>query len=460
MRGDVSGRNVSADEKVSSPDDRRAALAAAAGALRNWVQTQRTTGGAANLNDTGAEAPSVVSVPADPPPGPRLVPPPQQSARHVEATAPRRAHSTSILSLDDAAESVEAPVEAPGPTWWDRAVTIYQFLKRVLGPLKAPARRLAPHALKYSLIAAAVGALVAGVYYSGRWAYREYWPEVTAMWANFTAPTGFAVLESEPPGSQVYVDGRVVGTTPMRAELPPGQHVVEFRRGESIRSLEIDVVEDQSTTARLDWTAARTGILRADSTPQGATVIVDGRERGVTPLTLNDLVVGSHEVILRSDAGSVRRTVTIGIDQPVEVSEAIYSGFMHVSTPIEIAIVQGGRNLTLDDQNQVLMPSGSHRIQFENRRLGYLETRQVQINPGETTRVVIAPSPSRLTVSSALHAEVLIDGERVGETPLTNFPIRLGTREIVVRTAAGQERRYTLTVSATPVQLDVDFAAP
>ena len=99
-------------------------------------------------------------------------------------------------------------------------------------------------------------------------------------------------------------------------------------------------------------------------------------------------------------------------------------------------------------------------MQFRNRELGYLESRQVQVRPGEVTRVLIAPSPSTLTVSATAAAEVLIDGAHAGYTPLNNFPIRLGTREIVVRTAAGDERRFTLTVSATPVQLNVDFNAP
>jgi hypothetical protein len=243
----------------------------------------------------------------------------------------------------------------------------------------------------------------------------------------------------------------------MITDLSPGRHLVEFRRGETIRSLEVNVTADESTVARLDWNAPRTGTLRVDSTPTGATVIVDGRERGVTPLTLGDLTVGQHELVLRAEAGTVRRTVTVRLDRPTEVSEALYSGWMHVSTPIEIEISQDARRLPLDEQNRVLLPPGTHRVQFQNRTLGYLETRQVQVRPGEITRVVIAPSPSTLTVSANTAAEVLIDGERAGYTPLTNFPIRLGTRDIVVRTSAGTERRFTLTVSATPVQLTVDF---
>ena len=42
-------------------------------------------------------------------------------------------------------------------------------------------------------------------------------------------------------------------------------------------------------------------------------------------------------------------------------------------------------------------------------------------------------------------ATVLIDGGQAGETPLTDHPLALGTRDIVVRSAAGEERKYTRT---------------
>ena len=49
-----------------------------------------------------------------------------------------------------------------------------------------------------------------------------------------------------------------------------------------------------------------TGELRVNSTPSSQ-VIVDGRARGVTPLSLADLSPGRHEITLKSDAGTVRR---------------------------------------------------------------------------------------------------------------------------------------------------------
>jgi len=57
-------------------------------------------------------------------------------------------------------------------------------------------------------------------------------------------------------------------------------------------------------------------------------------------------------------------------------------------------------------------------------------------------------------------ADVSIDGTRVGPTPLSGAKLTLGTRSVVVKNAAGDERRFTVTATAKPVQLDVDFTRP
>ena len=85
---------------------------------------------------------------------------------------------------------------------------------------------------------------------------------------------------------------------------------------------------------------------------------------------------------------------------------------------------------------------------------------RVKIEPGKTTSLSLVPPPSTLTVTSTTPAVVLIDGNQVGETPLTDHPVALGTRDIVVRSAAGQERKYTRRVTVTPIRIEVDFSRP
>ena len=206
--------------------------------------------------------------------------------------------------------------------------------------------------------------------------------------------------------------------------------------------------------------AVRMGQLTARSEPAGATVLVDGRERGVTPLTLGDLTIGLHTVVLQSDKGSVRRTVTIAADRAAVVSESIFAGWLTVFAPFDLQITEGTSVVRLDENGRVLLPPGPHDLRLENRDLGYAETRRVEVQPGETTSLSVVVSPSTLTVTASAPAVVLVDGQQVGETPVTNLPIALGTRDIVVKAADGMERQFTKKVTVAPVQIDVDFSKP
>jgi hypothetical protein len=348
-----------------------------------------------------------------------------------------------------------------GAVGWKAAAALVRAAKRMFDDHRTQilwwARRAARVSVVVVLIVAALAAIVGGV----QWVRRTYGPRVSSTLATLAVPTtGTALLESVPSGSQVFIDGTVAGTTPTTVRLSQGRHLVEFRRGESIRSLEIEVTAGRSTAGRLDWTAKRTGVLRVESSPAGARVIIDGRERGVTPLETSDLTVGAHTVSIQGEAGSVRRTVNIRVDRATEISEVLYSGWMHLSSPIEVEITLGNRVLQLDEQNRVLLPPGDHELQFDNRALGYHEVRQVRVSPGETTRVVVTPASSSLSVTATEPAEVLVDGARVGDTPLTNHPVAVGTHDVVVRSASGAERRLTTTVTSTPAQIDVDFSTP
>ena len=90
-------------------------------------------------------------------------------------------------------------------------------------------------------------------------------------------------------------------------------------------------------------------------------------------------------------------------------------------------------------------------------RVEISDTRRIEVQPGQTTSLSLVPSPSLLTVVASTASTVIIDGQQVGETPLTNHPIALGTRDIIVRSAAGEERRFTRTVTVAPVSIDVNF---
>jgi archaellum component FlaF (FlaF/FlaG flagellin family) len=281
--------------------------------------------------------------------------------------------------------------------------------------------------------------------------------QVKPYLATLTAPKlGTLVIESSPTGSDVSIDGKPSGQTPFSTDVAAGRHVIEFKRRNLTRTLEVEVTPGKLTTSKLDWTAKPVGRLVVESDPSGARVLIDGKVRGTTPVAVPDLSVGPHTVTIESDKGSVRRNVEVTSERETTVSETIFSGFLKVFAPFEVTISEGGRGLRLDDRNAVMLPPGPHELRFENKDLGFDETRKVEIEPGKTASLNLTPGGSTLSVTSNVPAEVLVDGKHVGETPLSDYPISLGTRDILVKSASA-EKRFLQTVTTKAVKLDVQF---
>ncbi len=139
------------------------------------------------------------------------------------------------------------------------------------------------------------------------------------------APVGQLVVRSNPTGALVTVDGTMVGTTPVTVDdLAFGTHDVQVARPGFVPAREqVDLAEaSPSRTVNVTLRAGAeteapragpaVGALDVDSRPRGATVRVDGRRAGVTPLRLASLAVGTHVVELElSGYRVVRAEVTV-----------------------------------------------------------------------------------------------------------------------------------------------------
>jgi serine/threonine-protein kinase len=130
--------------------------------------------------------------------------------------------------------------------------------------------------------------------------------------------TGTLLVESEPPGAQVSVDGEDRGQTPLElAEVAFGDHDVRLAlEGYEAQSLEVSLAPESPTAElRAELSRRRAASTRGTasfvSVPPGATVFVDGKRVGTTPLNGLPLSAGEHDVSLTLDdhdrwSGSVR----------------------------------------------------------------------------------------------------------------------------------------------------------
>jgi hypothetical protein len=208
--------------------------------------------------------------------------------------------------------------------------------------------------------------------------------------------------------------------------------------------------------------SAPTGQLDVRTDPPGATVTIGGQRRGVTPLTVTDLAPGRHTVLLEGSLGSISRSVTIepGLTASLvtDIMSAPATGFLQVTAPNAVEILENGRLLGSSGSGRISLPTGQHQLEIVNQALGYRITRTIQVAAGATTPIALEFPKGTLALNAIPWAEVFVDGQKVGDTPIGNLPVTLGTHEVVFRNPDLGEQRMTATVTLTaPTRLSVDL---
>ena len=120
--------------------------------------------------------------------------------------------------------------------------------------------------------------------------------------------TGRLLVRSTPSGAQVKVDGRVRGRTPLvLRDLPLGAvrlsveqagYQIDERRISLTAASPSVTVESRLTRVPPPTPVATAGALVVESRPSGATVFVDGRQVGSTPLSVPDVTPGTRRIRL------------------------------------------------------------------------------------------------------------------------------------------------------------------
>ena len=205
---------------------------------------------------------------------------------------------------------------------------------------------------------------------------------------------------------------------------------------------------------------ATTGSLNVITQPAGARVLVDDVKAGQTPLRLDSVSPGRHTVTTILAGVSTKRTVKVEAGKTAVVDIAGEStertGWVTIKSPVRLDVSEAGRKLGTSDQRRIQVAPGSHSLTLSNRSVAYSSSHTVQVAAGQEAVLTIAPT-GRVNLNAQPWAEVWIDGNRAGETPLANLQVPLGSRQFVFKHPQHGERKLTATVSTNPIALTVDF---
>jgi PEGA domain len=212
-----------------------------------------------------------------------------------------------------------------------------------------------------------------------------------------TPSSGSLLVQSDPAGARVTVDGVDHGAAPVSvADLAPGDHEVVLQAGGGL------------------------------AVKQRVTI-----QAGVT--------------------SSVLAPVSTATAGPV-------SGWLSVKAPFAVEVRENGRLVGTTDADRIMMAAGKHEIELVNDTLGYRVTRTVQVPAGKVSPLSIELPQGVINVNASPWAEVWIDGRRVGETPIGNLPVAIGPHEVVFRHPQLGEKRQAVSVTLkAPVRISIDM---
>jgi PEGA domain-containing protein len=263
---------------------------------------------------------------------------------------------------------------------------------------------------------------------------------VTALFALLEGVYIVRILLQQP--SSARANSQLLVASPERTAEPPSQ-----------RSKASDTAKPSTLTGRL--------VVRSD--PPGAEVFVDGQQHGVTPLTLGSVSTGQHRILLKQDATELHQTVriepgvTTSLVVPIRLASPAF-GWLTIDSPVEIDAFENGALLGTSRSSQFMIEAGSHTIDVVNENLGFRETRKLRVEPGKVERIAIELPQSTLNVEAMPWAEVWIAGKSVGETPIANLQMTIGTYEVVLRHPGLGEKTVSVTVKAgVPAHVSVDL---
>ncbi len=396
-------------------------------------------------------------------PASALTPPPP---RTLPVPAPTAVGAGPVLQLQSMAESVAVrttpprgmPRPAPKPLSYDtQPVRAPQFVLED-DEDESPA--------KWKKLAGIAAALVVLVL-AGAFLGRHY---------LMAAPTtdGTLVMSTNPAGAQVVVDGQPRGVTPVTLTLTAGMHKVELRGATGNKILPVSVAAGTQIAQYVELPHSATpastgnGQLQVRTEPAGAKVTVDGAAKGTSPVTIADLTPGEHTVVLESDLGSIKQAVAIeagataSLLVPLGAPEgAPVSGWVAVSSPVEMQLFEKDHLLGTSRTERIMVAAGRHEIDIVNDDLGYRQTRTLQVAAGKVAAVNVEMPSGSIAINAAPWAEVWIDGNKVGDTPIGNLSLPIGNHDVVFRHPDLGEQHHTATVTLKSVaRLSVDLRKP
>jgi serine/threonine protein kinase len=254
--------------------------------------------------------------------------------------------------------------------------------------------------------------------------------------------TSLAVT-TKPPGAELWIDGKMVGTTPVMLKQKRQMHLTFKLDGYKDKDFELS---PEAWPAAVNMTLeANTPkpppqpnayVIAVSTSPDGAEFLLDGQSQGATPGKINLSDDKTHELIDRNTDPKLS----------IPLESEVTAGFVNYNGRYPVSISSDGKALKVP----IELPPGSYTLTIRARKGAFIRmTRKVDVTSGETTTIT-EPSMGTLTVkANPSNCRISIDGEYVDDVPILQLPVQTGTHVVQFNwPAQGKKLNKTVNISA------------
>lgn len=202
--------------------------------------------------------------------------------------------------------------------------------------------------------------------------------------ATTSAGPARLLITSDPPGATIVIDQTEKGVTPATIELPPGEYdlrlVKEFYQTHEQKKMTVTATLTKEVVITLNRVRAQATF---DSEPRGASVTLDGKPIGTTPVMLEALEGGEHEAVFKLE-GCYEQKVPFKISDGTPF-ELTCKDFKKVpSASLSVMCDVDGIAVLVDDAVVGRTPLAAHVIKAGKYRVRVMDVeREITLDPGQ-----------------------------------------------------------------------------
>lgn len=265
--------------------------------------------------------------------------------------------------------------------------------------------------------------------------------------------------------AEIWVNNELKGVRTWTGSLGSGTYKIECKLDNHETTVITKDITPQMAgqTIKLESPRPIYGSLDVVSTPNFATLYIDGKKIGETPRFIKDLLIGSHELRLAKEGcAPIQKTIIIKKGETLEVKETLATG-----KSVTVKTDRAGDKVYVDNTFVGETPIttsvgfGQHNIKVTRNNVPVEKT--ITITEHDSDREVLFEFGRLITIKTDQDGDaVFVDGVKVGVSPIS-IDLPLGSHTIraernkkydemeITTQAFGSKSEYMLTLHSETV---------